>query len=153
MLIGSLARRAGVSPQAVRYYERLGLLSPAERTAAGYRRYGQTALEELTFIRNAQHVGFSLDEIKQVLDLGRSGTAPCSTVLALAEGHLVALDRQIQELMRLRDRLARAVSGWKDGGVPADCASSLCGMLRGTPESGHPGTSRLPALPLAAKRR
>lgn len=103
MLIGELARRADVKPQTVRYYESLGLLSRAERTPSGYRRYGPRALEELAFVHKAQSLGFSLEEIKQILDLGRRGRAPCSSVLAIAEGHLASLDRRIKQLSALVD--------------------------------------------------
>lgn len=129
MLIGELARRACVKPQTVRYYETLGLLSRVERSVSGYRRYGPHALEELQFIRKAQSLGFSLDDVKQILEVARAGRAPCSRVLAIAEGHVVDLGKRIEQLTALRDELARAVKGWKSGGVPSRCASTLCGLI------------------------
>lgn len=129
MLIGELARRAGVKPQTVRYYESLGVLSRAERTASGYRRYGSRAVEELGFIHKAQSLGFSLDEIRQILDLGRSGRAPCASVLAIAEAHLATLEQRMSQLAQLREQLSEAIRGWKDGGVPTECASTLCGLI------------------------
>jgi DNA-binding transcriptional MerR regulator len=129
MLIGELARQAGVKPQTVRYYESLGLLSPAIRSASGYRRYGPAALEELRFIRKAQSLGFSLDDVRQILQMARAGRPPCSEVLSIAEGHLSELDRRIEQLTHLRDDLGRAVAGWSSGGIPAQCASTLCGLI------------------------
>jgi DNA-binding transcriptional MerR regulator len=129
MLIGELARRACVKPQTVRYYETLGLLSRVERSVSGYRHYGPQALEELQFIRKAQSLGFSLDDVKQILEVARAGQAPCSRVLAIAEGHVADLEKRIQQLTTLRDELARAVQGWRDGGVPSRCGSTLCGMI------------------------
>jgi DNA-binding transcriptional MerR regulator len=129
MLIGELARRAGVKAQTIRYYEGLGLLSRANRSASGYRRYGLEALDELRFIRNAQSLGFSLDDVRQILDVARAGRAPCSRVLLIAEAHVVGLGRRIEQLTRLRDDLRRAVVKWKDGGRPSHCASTLCGLI------------------------
>lgn len=129
MLIGGLARRAGVKPQTVRYYESLGLLSRADRTASGYRRYGLEALEELRFIRKAQSLGFSLDDVKQIVEVARAGRAPCSRVLAIAEGHVADLERRIEQLTRLRDELGRSLRRWRSGGIPAHCASTLCGLI------------------------
>lgn len=144
MLIGELARRAGVRPQTIRYYESLGLLARAERTSSGYRRYGTRALEELTFVHKAQGLGFSLEEIKQILDLGRSGRAPCASVLAIAEGHLAHLDRRIKELRQLQKELTQAVRQWKNGGVPTECASTLCGLINDVGEPVRLGESRVP---------
>ena len=129
MLIGELARRAGVKPQTVRYYESLGLLSRPGRSPSGYRSYSPIAIEELGFVHKAQSLGFSLEEIKQILDLGRAGRAPCASVLAIADGHLANLAWRIAQLTDLRQQLTQAVQRWKEGGVPARCASTLCGLI------------------------
>ena len=129
MLIGEIARRAGVKPQTIRYYEALGLLSPVVRSASGYRSYDGRTLEELGFIRKAQSLGFSLDDVKQILEVARAGRAPCARVLAIAEGHLADLDERITQLLELRDDLRRAVKQWRDGGIPARCASTVCGLI------------------------
>lgn len=127
--IGELAERAGVTPQTIRYYERLGLLGRAPRSASGYRRYDERAWREVTFIKRAQALGFSLEEIKEILDLARAGRPPCDRVLALATRHLGELERRLVELSALRDRLAAALARWQQGGVPADCATTFCGLI------------------------
>jgi MerR family transcriptional regulator, copper efflux regulator len=129
MLIGELSRQAAVKPQTVRYYESLGLLSRAERRASGYRSYDAKALEELRFIRKAQSLGFSLDDVRQILDVARAGRAPCARVLTIAEQHLADLQQRITQLCELRDDLARAVRQWRNGGIPQRCAATLCGMI------------------------
>jgi DNA-binding transcriptional MerR regulator len=129
MLIGELARQAAVKPQTVRYYESLGLLSRVERRASGYRSYDARALEELRFIRKAQSLGFSLDDVRQILDVARAGRAPCARVLTIAEQHLADLQQRITQLCELRDDLARAVKQWRDGGIPQRCAATLCGLI------------------------
>ena len=149
MLIGELARRAGVKPQTVRYYESLGLLSPVQRRASGYRSYGVQTLEELRFIRKAQSLGFSLDDVRQILDVARAGRATCSRVLAIAERHLADLDQRIKQLTDLRDDLAGAVKGWKDGGVPERCGSTFCGLIS---EAAEPAPRQLVAAKVSASR-
>lgn len=134
MLIGELARQAAVKPQTVRYYESLGLLSRVERKASGYRTYDAKALEELRFIRKAQSLGFSLDDVRQILDVARAGRTPCSHVLTIAEKHLADLQQRIAQLSELRDDLARAVKQWRDGGIPQRCAATLCGLINDTPD-------------------
>src|SRR5690606_16567547 len=73
MRIGELAERLGVNPKTIRYYESIGLLSPPERTPAGYRIYGEDALERLTFIKTAQRLGITLDETREILALRDRG--------------------------------------------------------------------------------
>jgi MerR family copper efflux transcriptional regulator len=144
MLIGELARRAGVTPQTIRYYESLGVVSHADRSPSGYRRYTPQALEELEFVRKAQSLGFSLEEIKQIVDLGQAGRAPCSSVLAIAERHLETIDQRIAELRELRKELTQAVEKWKDGGVPKECASTLCGLITGVHSTREAAPARSP---------
>src|SRR5918996_3065646 len=106
LLIGEVAQRAGVSAPTVRYYEEIGLLPPARRSTAGYRRYSEDTVEELRFIRKAQALGFSLDEIAEILRLSRSGKTPCSHVLSLAHQHLAAVEERIRQLQQFKDHLA-----------------------------------------------
>ena len=149
MLIGVLARRAGVKAQTVRYYETLGLLSPVQRSASGYRSYSAQALEELQFIRKAQSLGFSLDDVKQILDVARAGRTPCSRVLAIAERHLVDLNERIAQLSELRADLTRAVTRWRDGGVPERCATTLCGLIS---EAAEPASRHMVAAKSSSSR-
>lgn len=126
--IGDVARQAGVTTATVRYYERAGLLPKPPRSAGGYRVYSPRAVEELGFVRRAQGIGFSLDEIREVLRLSRNGTAPCSRVLALAEDHLRAVDGRIRELQSFRKELASAVQRWR-GGQCGFTPGGLCDLI------------------------
>lgn len=105
LTIGALARRLGVHPRALRYYERIGLLSPSSRTGAGYRLYSERDAERLAFIRRAQTFGLSLSEIASILAVRDGGLAPCRRVRALAEARVQALDARLAELRMLRDEL------------------------------------------------
>ena len=140
-LIGEVAERAGVPSPTIRYYESLGLLKPAARSSAGYRRYAEGAVEELRFIKKAQALGFSLEEIGEILELSRSGTVPCSRVLSLAHQHLAAVDERIGQLQQFRDRLAEEVGKW-DQGATAACGG-LCQLIVSANTSGRAVTLHL----------
>ncbi|MEL7155601.1 MAG: heavy metal-responsive transcriptional regulator [Actinomycetota bacterium] len=107
MRIGELGRRTDVSTKTIRYYESLGLLDEPERTASGYRQYGEEDVERLQFVRDAQATGLSLAEIASVLELKSAGERSCSHTRALLERHLQELDLQIERLRSSRQALAR----------------------------------------------
>ena len=125
MQISEAATLAGVSTPTIRYYEQIGLLPRASRSAAGYRRYSETAVEELRFIRKAQALGFSLDEIRTILELSRSGKGPCGEVLALARQHVHAVEERIQQLQAFRDQLAADIQKWEAEKTAVTC-NGLC---------------------------
>ena len=124
LLIGEVAQRSGLTTPTVRYYESLGLLRPADRSSSGYRRYSENAIEELTFVRKAQALGFSLDEVAQILKLSRSGNTPRSRVLSLAHQHLAAVEERIKQLQAFRDQLSTELAKW-DGTTTPTC-QGLC---------------------------
>lgn len=130
LLIGEVTQRTGVSTPAIRYYESIGLLKPAARSASGYRRYAEAIVEELLFIRKAQALGFSLDEIREILKLTRAGKTPCSHVLSLAHQHLAAVDERIRQLQQFRSQLAAELDKW-DGERTPTCAG-LCQIISGS---------------------
>jgi len=108
LTVGRIAARTGLSPKAVRLYEAGGLIDPPDRTAAGYRTYTDDAVPVLGFIRQAQALGLSLKEIKDILDLQRRGEQPCGLVTDLLDKHLADIDRRIADLQDLRTTLQRA---------------------------------------------
>lgn len=120
LLIGEVADRTGLTAPTIRYYESIGLVKPPARSDAGYRRYSQTTVEELQFIKKAQALGFSLDEIAEILKLSRSGRRPCEHVLDLARRHLAALEERIRQLERFRAQLAGEIGKW-DGSRRPTC--------------------------------
>ena len=106
MTVGALARAASCTPHTVRFYEREGLLLPPPRTSAGYRRYGQDALDRLRFIEGAQRLGLRLREIRDLLKVRDEGSCPCGEAAVLLRDRITELDRQIDELVELRGTLA-----------------------------------------------
>lgn len=96
-----MAKRVGIRPSAVRFYERRGLVA-SRRLANGYRVYDREALSALRFISRAKALGFSLTEIGEILEVKRNGVEPCGCVKALIEQNLRDIDEKIGALSRLR---------------------------------------------------
>jgi DNA-binding transcriptional MerR regulator len=128
LLIGDVAERAGVAAPTIRYYESIGLLKPPSRSSAGYRNYSESFVQELRFIKKAQALGFSLDEVGEILKLTRTGKTPCSHVLSLAHEHLAAIDERIRQLERFRHRFAAEVAKWDEQQRAVTC-DGLCQFI------------------------
>lgn len=109
---GELAARAGISPDSLRYYERLRLMPPAPRSAAGYRLFPPEALDRLQLIRGALSIGFSVRELAQILAERDSGAAPCHKVRKAASGKLAGIEARIRELQSLRRDLRKRLAVW-----------------------------------------
>lgn len=102
MRVGELAQRLDLNPQTIRYYERIGLLPQPERTAAGYRLYGDEDERRLRFVRNARSVGLTLGEVKEVLGFHERGETPCAYVMETIAGRSREIERQITELSEFK---------------------------------------------------
>ena len=135
MTIGKAAEEAGVSAQAIRYYEREGLLPAPYRTHTGYRLYGAETVGRLNFVRQARALGLSLDEIKEIFRLSESGSAPCCRVRELLSKKLDDLDHRISELTRFRSELQAFLR--KIANVPdqSDASSHVCQLIEIAPPS------------------
>ena len=117
--IGKLSSLAGVNIDTVRYYERHGLLAPSARLASGYRRYGDLELARLRFIRRAQKLGFSLKEIKSLLNL--SAKRNVAQVKNAAQTKLADVEARIADLQRVREGLALLVQACPGHGRASEC--------------------------------
>jgi MerR family copper efflux transcriptional regulator len=117
--IGQLAARAGVSIDTVRYYERSGLLAPQARLASGYRRYSELQVSRLRFIRRAQELGFSLKDIRELLNLSKQRDV--ARVKRAAEKKLAEVEARLAALTRVRDGLSTLVATCPGHGHAADC--------------------------------
>ena len=117
--IGELAKDAGVAIDTVRYYERNGLLAPAGRLASGYRRYGETELRRLRFIRRAKSLGFSLEDIRALLAL--SAERSVAKVKRAAEAKLDDIEQRIAELERIRAGLRTLIAACPGHGRAEAC--------------------------------
>lgn len=117
--IGQVAQRAGVSVDTVRFYERRGVLPPPARRASGYRSYTNTAVERIQFVRALQGLGFTLDEIIDVLNAVDAGTATCANQVHRFKAVVTRIDDKIAELQAVREQTIRAAGG---------CRSSSCAL-------------------------
>jgi Cu(I)-responsive transcriptional regulator len=119
MSIGQLAQQAGVAIDTVRYYERNALLSPAGRLASGYRRYGMTELKRLRFIRRAKALGFSLEDVRELLTL--SDERDIAKVKHAAKRKLDDIEQRLAELDRIRDGLHALITACPGHGRAEAC--------------------------------
>lgn len=132
MTIGKLAKQAGMTVQAVRFYERHSLIPRPPRTEAGYRVYAGADLRRLQFIRQAKRLGFSLQEIVRILRLRERGHCPCHEVIETLEHHLRDTDEQLQRLQRFRTEIAGTLKQWKRNGTREVPGEVICGLIERT---------------------
>ncbi len=142
---GEVARRTGVSPDTIRLYERRGVLPRPRRTAGGYRQYPPATVERVRLVRRALALGFTLEELRVVLTARDSGRAPCHAVRTLAAEKLEAIERRIDDLARLRDRIRRVLTDW-DGRLARTPRGHPAGLLHALAEL-VPEGSTSPLIP------
>jgi DNA-binding transcriptional MerR regulator len=130
--IGEIARESGVGVEALRFYESRGLIEPATRTQAGYRLYDAGVLSRLSFIKQAQSIGFTLDEIAEIISDSAHGHMPCADVRRLAAEKLAVLEERIRQLQRYRRELSQVVAAWEQQG---QAAGDVCGLIEGLSET------------------
>ncbi|HET8758502.1 MAG TPA: MerR family DNA-binding protein [Solirubrobacteraceae bacterium] len=121
MRTSELADAADVNAQTLRYYERRGLLPAPERSAAGYRMYGQDALEVVRFVKRAQRLGFTLSDVEALLELADGGPDSCEAVREVAGERIEDLDRRIGELRAMRTALGRLVATCEQPRADREC--------------------------------
>ncbi len=109
LLAGEAAKRLGVGVQTLHFYEQQNLIPPPPRTRSGYRLYSPEVVERVRFIRKAQTLGFTLEEIKEILDLAREGECPCGHVQTTLGEKLSEVDSRIQELTDFRGELVSLI--------------------------------------------
>lgn len=127
--IGEVAKRAGVGIETLRFYERSELLNQPARSEGGYRLYDAEALKALEFIKRAQTLGFTLEEIKRIMAESRAGHSPCAEVRETVRRRLAELDEQMAQIQRYRDALAKTLKQWDEKGS-AD--GDFCGLIEGS---------------------
>jgi MerR family mercuric resistance operon transcriptional regulator len=111
--IGALAKDSGVNIETIRYYERIGVMPKPPRSAGGYRLYAADHLKRLTFVRRGRELGFSLDELRDLLQLVDGHDYSCAEVRALTLDHVAAIRRKIADLRRLEKTMT---------GIAAQCS-------------------------------
>ena len=136
--IGELSKRTGVKPTTIRWYEAEGWLPPPIRTEGGHRSYGDAHIRRLGFLRHARELGFSMEDVRSLLDLGDRPGDDCGAVHAIAASHIEEVDRRIRRLLALRAELERMASHCLGGHI------GECRIIEALAdfEHGHCSTSR-----------
>lgn len=132
MRIGDLAEKAKVNIQTVRFYERRHLLPDPPRSESGHRQYSERELSQLLFIRQAKALGFSLEEIRQILRSRSRGECPCTDVIAMAEQHLAQVTKEIERLQDFQGELNSALRQWKRSRPRTISADAICTLIERT---------------------
>jgi DNA-binding transcriptional MerR regulator len=127
MRIGQLAKRAGITTDTIRYYEREGLLPPAARTVSGYRDYDSGVLDDLRFIKKAQASGLKLSDVREVMQIAKGGREPCDHVRATVSARLVEVEERLRELRALRATLRETLE--RLDRAPAPKAGCRCAVI------------------------
>ena len=129
MTVTQLSRHGGIPPHVVRYYTRIGLLEPARDPNNGYKLYRHVDVDRLRFIRQAQRLGYTLDEIRRFLQLSSAGQVPCQEVREILRRRIDENNRRIREQVRLQRRMEQALRLWEEmpAGVPG--SDSVCHLI------------------------
>ena len=125
LTIGKLAKACGVKTDTVRYYERLGLLVPVERSESGYRKYSQESIKRLNFVRRAQGLGFTLEEIKELMELSSIPEADCADVCERAQKKITDIEQRMSDLAAMKSALTELAEFCPGKGKPL----SECNIL------------------------
>lgn len=129
MKVSDIARAASVSSDTVRFYTREGLLSPQRNPDNNYQHYDADDLRRLRFARKARQLGFSLPEIRSILDQADEHHSPCPMVRDVFRKRLALVDQEIAELEQLRDRMRSALSAWEDMPNGTPDGHTICRLI------------------------
>lgn len=128
MKIGEVSQASGIGIEALRFYERSGLLGKPARSHSGYRLYDEGVLERLAFIKKAQTLGFSLEEIRKIILDAESGASPCAEVREIVRLRLKEIDERVREMQRYRRELGKTLDEWDEVGR---APGHICGLIEG----------------------
>ena len=127
--IGEVSKRSGIGIEALRFYEKSGLLDRPSRTYSGYRLYDECVLDRLAFVKKAQVLGFSLDEIRELINHKRKGESPCEEVREVVRLRLEELNERIAQMIQYRDELTAALADFDEQG---QSDGHVCGLIEGS---------------------
>src|SRR6516162_8452417 len=130
MYIRDVAASAGLTPQAIRFYEQLGLIEKPQRTSGGYRVYSAETVERVRFIKDAQKLEFSLEEIREVIRLKYCGQSPCDCVRKMLNGKLRDLRDQIKQMDLMRREIATCLRASRNRARLPHSVSLICPIVQ-----------------------
>lgn len=121
LTIGQVARKTGLTVETVRFYEKKGLILTPERSESGYRQYSPDTLKRLNFILRAKEVGFTLNDIAELLDLRRKPGTTCTDIKLRALGKMEDIEHKMKDLEKIHESLSQLVLRCTDTGKLSDC--------------------------------
>ncbi|MCD8485754.1 MAG: heavy metal-responsive transcriptional regulator [Desertifilum sp.] len=138
LLIGQVATQSGIGIKTIRYYEELGLIRADDRTDGGFRQFSPQVMMRLAFIKRAQSLGLSLNEIKQCLEVYDRGELPCGEVRHQLEEKVTEIDKKIEQLLTLKQELQQLLNHWEpsEHSTWGDRHSPICPIIQNESTTG-----------------
>ena len=133
MRVSELASNLEINPDTVRYYTRIGLLHPRKNATNGYKEYDERDISRLNFIISARRLGFSIEDVKHILEVSDQNETPCPIVRTLIEQRLRETESQYQQLTLLRNRMQEAVKLWKELPDENPTGHRICHLIENFP--------------------
>ncbi|MEH2290404.1 heavy metal-responsive transcriptional regulator [Nostoc sp.] len=133
LLIGQVTDLTGIPIRTIRYYESLGLINSLRRTEGGFRQFSLDVLTRLAFIKRAQNLGLSLEEIGNILQVYDQGQTPCGEIKEKLEEKVLQIDCQIDQLLTLRSEIKGLLSGWKN--ISEHDEKTICPIIQNTSQN------------------
>jgi DNA-binding transcriptional MerR regulator len=129
MNVTEVAAKTGVSPFAIRYYTRIGLLTPARQFGNRYRRFTDADVKQLSFVRKAQRLGFTLQEIRNIFEESRAGRTPCPLVREIVQRRVVENSKRLEEVAALQRNMEYALKRWEKMPDRAPDGDAICHLI------------------------
>jgi DNA-binding transcriptional MerR regulator len=129
MQVKQIAGSLGITAETVRYYTRIGLVTPFKNSLNGYKDYSEADIQRLRFIVNARHLGFSIEDIAAIIQEADKGLSPCPMVRSLIKTRLEELDRRFLEMQALRDSMQKALKDWQAEPDKAPTGAMVCHLI------------------------
>jgi MerR family Zn(II)-responsive transcriptional regulator of zntA len=129
MIAHEIADLAGVKTNVVRYYSRIGLLRPTRNPENGYREYTPRDVKRVRFIRKAKWLGFTLKDVKTILDEADAGISPCHKVRSIISDRVVENQQRLEHLQQIQERMESAMASWAELSDSAPGNENICGLI------------------------
>ena len=133
MQVNEVAKKLGITTDTVRFYTRINFLNPIKNKLNGYREYDPKDVNRLRFVLSARQLGFSVDDIRQILDHADSGKTPCPTVRRLLDQRLHETEQRFLETLQLRERIRLAVADWSEKPNKVPTGNMICHLIESFP--------------------
>lgn len=129
MRVNQIANEIGVTADTVRFYTRVGYLNPSKNPTNGYKEYGDKERRLLRFILSARQLGFSVEDIGQILSTAERGRSPCPLVRVLIQQRLIETQKSFQDSVQLRERMTSAIETWNQKPDRAPTGEMICHLI------------------------